>query len=80
MKAQGTQEQKPLALEFGKDTVYRRSSIVRVQDEQHGDFWEYDEEQFTYSEYVKVLQQEQEQGNDDIKMALAELAEAILGG
>lgn len=77
-KVRETQAAQPTALEFGKDTVYKRSNIVAVDDD---DFkgWEYNEEQFTYPEYVKVLQQEKAQ-DIEIKIALAELAEAVLGG
>lgn len=75
-KVQGTQEKKPDALEFGTDTVYERTNVKRVKDEKHGDYWEYDEIQYTYPEYVAKQQQE----TDNIKLALAELAEISAGG
>ena len=56
-KVRGTQPQKPEALEFGIDTVYKRTSIVAVSDDNFTG-WEYDEQQFTYPEYVKVQQEE----------------------
>jgi hypothetical protein len=79
MKVQGTQEQKPLDLEFGKDAVYRRSNITKCHDDEKGDYWEYDEEQYTLQEYVQILHNEKEQGEGEIKLALTELAEAVLG-
>ena len=77
MLVRGTQEQKPLALEFGKDTVYVRNNIRRIEKTAEDDFegWEYEETTYTYSEYVK----KQQEDGDNVKLALAELAE-IVGG
>lgn len=74
----GTQEQKPLELEFGKSTVYERKNIRRVDEPDtddrrgfHG--WEYDEIQYTIAEWYK---------HDSInnKLAIAELAAIVAGG
>lgn len=74
----GTQEQKPLELEFGKTTVYERKNIRRVDEPDteegrgfHG--WEYDETQYTIEEWYK---------HDSLnnKLAIAELAALIAGG
>lgn len=77
-KVRGSQEQKPLELEFGVDTVYERSNIRRVDEDNtdekkgfHG--WEYEETQYTYSEWYK-------QDSTKNKLAIAELAELIAGG
>lgn len=74
----GTQEQKPLELEFGKSTVYERKNIRRIDepdtDERRGFHgWEYDETQYTITEYYK---------HDSInnKLAIAELAAIVAGG
>jgi hypothetical protein len=77
----GTQKEKPLALEFSKDTVYERSSIERVEEPGVGgrrgfSGWEYVETRYTYPEYAAKQQQEA----DNIKLALAELAELSAGG
>lgn len=73
----GTQEQKPLELEFTKDTVYERKNIRRIEeadtDEHHGfSGWEYEETQYTYREWYQVKDLEN-------KMAIAELAEMVGG-
>ena len=77
MLVRGTQEQQPLALEFGKDTVYVRNNIRRIEKAAEDDFegWEYEEKAYTYPEYVK----KQQEDGDNVKLALAELAE-IIGG
>lgn len=75
-KQQGTQASKPLSLEFGVDTVYERANIVRVTDPDKGDYWEYDEAQYTYPEYAKRQQQQ----IDDLMLAQIELAAIIEGG
>ena len=77
-KTRGTQAEIPPALEFGKDTVYERKNVVRVEATEDDQFegWEYDETQYTYPEYVR----KQNQDNIDVKLALAELAEIITGG
>lgn len=70
-----TQAEQPLALEFGKDTVYERSNFEQVETEDNGTMWSYEETQYTYPEYVQL----QKQNNDDIMLALTELAD-IIGG
>ncbi len=77
MLVRGTQERQPLALEFGKDTVYVRNNIRRIEKTAEDDFegWEYEEKAYTYPEYVK----KQQEDGDNVKLALAELAE-IIGG
>ena len=77
MLVRGTQEQQPLALEFGKDTVYVRNNIRRIEKTAEDDFegWEYEEKAYTYPEYVK----KQQEDGDNVKLALAGLAE-IIGG
>lgn len=80
MLVRGTQAEKPLALEFQKDTVYERKNIKKVElDEDalegtphsHGTVWEYEETQYTYPEYVR----KQQADADSVKLAIAELAE-----
>ena len=77
MLVRGTQERQPLALEFGKDTVYVRKNFRRIEKTAEDDFegGEYEENTFTYPEYVK----KQQEDGDNVKLALAELAE-IVGG
>lgn len=74
----GTQEAKPLELEFGKTTVYERKNIRRVDEPDteeevgfHG--WEYEETQYTIAEWYK-------QDSIKNKLAIAELAELLAGG
>lgn len=74
----GTQKAKPLELEFGKNTVYERKNIRRVDEDDteekkgfHG--WEYDETKYTYAEWYK-------QDSIKNKLAIAELAGLIAGG
>lgn len=74
-KVRGTQTQMPLALEFGKDTVYKRKNIIAINEENFKG-WEYEEKQYTYPEYVALQQAEA----DNIKLALAEVAEMAIGG
>ncbi len=74
----GTQQQKPLELEFTKDTVYERQNIRRVEepdnDGQHGfSGWEYEENQYTIAEWYR-------KDSLDNKLAIAELAETVVGG
>lgn len=74
----GSQEAKPLELEFGKTTVYERKNIRRVDEDDteespgfHG--WEYEETEYTYAEWYK-------QDSIKNKLAIAELAELLAGG
>lgn len=59
MKVRGTQENIPLTLEFNIDTVYVRSNIERVEEERFSG-WEYDEDQYTYAEYMQKQQADNE--------------------
>lgn len=54
-----------------------RKNIKRIEKTEDDDFegWEYEETTYTYPEYVKM----QQESNDSIMLALAELAE-IIGG
>lgn len=54
-----------------------RNNIRRIEKTAEDDFegWEYEENTFTYPEYVK----KQQEDGDNVKLALAELAE-IVGG
>ena len=74
----GSQEVKPLGLEFGKTTVYERKNIRRVDEEDteekrgfHG--WEYEETQYTIAEWNR-------QDSLKNKLAIAELAALLTGG
>ena len=74
----GSQEAKPLELEFGKTTVYERKNIRRVDEEDteerrgfHG--WEYEETQYTIAEWNR-------QDSSKNKLAIAELAALLTGG
>lgn len=74
----GSQEQRPLDLEFGKTTVKKKKNIRRVDepdtDERRGFHgWEYDETQYTIAEWHK-------QDSINNKLAIAELAALIAGG
>ncbi len=77
-KVRGSQDQKPLELEFGKTTVYERKNIRRIDEpdteEQFGFHgWEYDETQYTIEEWYKY-------DSLNNKLAIAELAALIAGG
>lgn len=81
----GTQQERPLEAEYGKDTVYERSNIRPVDepDTEGGrgfKGWEYEEAQYTHLEYIKLLEQRRQDENTGIKLAMAELAEIIAGG
>jgi len=52
-KNQGTMETVP-SLEINVDTVYLRSNVIRVENEEF-DYWEYDEIQYTTKEYIELL-------------------------
>lgn len=74
----GSQEAKPLELEFGKTTVYERKNIRRVDEEDteerrgfHG--CEYEETQYTIAEWNR-------QDSLKNKLAIAELAALLTGG
>ncbi len=74
----GTQSERPLELEFGKDTVYERSNIRYIEEpDENGQRgfrgWEYNETQYTFAEWYQKDSLEN-------KLAIAELAETILGG
>lgn len=65
----------PLPIEYGKDTVYVRSNIHNIEDEQGNVQAEFDLKMYSYPEWV-----ERQAGDiDDINDALIELA-GIIGG
>jgi hypothetical protein len=73
-----TQVEQPSSLEFGKDTVYVRDNIRRVEVENQNEtteMWAYNETEYTYQEYVQIQQQD----NESMMLALVELAELIGG-
>lgn len=56
---QGTQD-KVDGIEFNVDTIYIRTNIRREKEvdqttQQESEFWVYDEVQYTFSEYLEVL-------------------------
>jgi len=59
-KIRGTQEHVP-AVEVNIDTVYIRSNIKRIEEE---DFigWEYDEVQYDKNKYIEQLTNEEDAG------------------
>lgn len=77
----GSMEQ-VLVKEENHGTVYLRTNIVRVDDEEnnfHG--WQYDEQQMTASEYTAILEAEVERlSGEDLnnKLALTEIYEMII--
>ncbi len=79
MLVRGTQAVKPQAVEYGKDTIYERKNIRRVEETatEDGDLpflgWEYEEQQYTYQEW-------QIKSDLEAKLAIVELAEALIGG
>lgn len=74
-------------IEINTDTVYLRSNIHQVVDEENETtLWEYDETQLTYSEYFKMFATENEgisslfsQYQKQVNKALAELS-IVVGG
>lgn len=52
----GTQNERPLELEIGKTTVYKRRNIERISEtDENGEiqeFWQYEEEQMTLREFA----------------------------
>lgn len=52
----GTQNKRPLELEIGKTTVYKRRNIERTSEtDENGEtqeFWQYEEEQMTLREFA----------------------------
>ena len=74
----GSQEAKPLELEFGKTTVYERKNIRRVDEEDTEERrgfrgWEYEETQYTIAEWNR-------QDSLKNKLAIAERAALLTGG
>ena len=71
------------ALEVNVDTVYVRSNIKRIEEE---DFigWEYDETQYSYREYMETLTNEQDSGMlalmVSMLMAEVDMLKAQIGG
>ena len=82
---QGSAEQaKPLIV--GKDTVYVHTNIVQMEDTEGNlidNLYSYDEIQYTISEYLKLVIDENNKATSDItdlQLALAEIYELAEGG
>ena len=64
---QGTQD-KVDGIEFNVDTIYIRTNIRREKEvdqttQQESEFWVYDEVQYTFSEYLEVLNTKVDKSN-----------------
>lgn len=73
-RVRGTMKEVP-EIEVNVDTVYVRTNIERVEEE---DFigWEYDEEQYSKDEFIELISKENKeliQENELNKQAIAEL-------
>lgn len=51
--------------EINIDTVYLRSNIHQVQDEEGNFLWEYDEQQLTVPEYLKIIVPQNQEISDN---------------
>ena len=84
-----------LPLEINVDTVYVRSNITDIHDEEHPILWQYDEIQMSVTEYLKQTVPENQKISDtslaelcqmfaeyqmQVDMALAELIALVAGG
>ena len=74
MRVRGTMKEVP-EIEVNVDTVYIRTNIERVEEE---DFtgWEYDEEQYSKDKFIELISKENKeliQENELNKQAIAEL-------
>lgn len=54
MRIRGTQPTQPQSLEVGKDTVYVRSDIERIETEDFSG-WEYTEVQYKKDDFIVML-------------------------
>lgn len=66
---QGTQITVP-EIEINVDTVYLRTNIHKIQNEEGDYLWEYDEQQLTIPEYLKIIVPQNQEISDN---AIAEL-------
>ena len=66
---QGTQITVP-EIEINVDTVYLRTNIHQIQNEEGDSLWEYDEQQLTIPEYLKIIVPQNQEISDN---AIAEL-------
>ena len=66
---QGTQITVP-EIEMNVDTVYLRTNIHQIQNEEGDSLWEYDEQQLTIPEYLKIIVPQNQEISDN---AIAEL-------
>ncbi len=84
MRVRGTMKEVP-EIEVNVDTVYVRTNIERVEEE---DFvgWEYDEEQYSKDEFIELISNKNKeliQENELNKQAIAELTilmSTMMGG
>lgn len=67
LNVRGSQINKPLKLEVNKDTVYLRTNIQRIEEE---DFvgWQYDEVQYDLKEYIELIGNENEELNKSVDL------------
>ena len=63
-----------ILLEVNVDTVYVRSNIIRVENEQFVG-WEYDEKQYGIKEYIALISEQ----SDAMETDIANVNEAIMG-
>lgn len=72
-KVRGSQQEKPLKIEVGTDTVYVRSEIELIEEEDfHG--WEYSEKQYKKDDYIQLISEESEQLKTTNTLLTSEIA------
>lgn len=52
---QGSQKENPEGIEVNIDTVYERANAVQKTDENNNTYWEYNEKQYTFREFLQIL-------------------------
>ncbi len=52
---QGSQKENPEGIEVNVDTVYERTNAVQKTDENNNTYWEYNEKQYTFREFLQIL-------------------------
>lgn len=52
---QGSQKENPEGIEVNIDTVYERTNAVQKTDENNNTYWEYNEKQYTFREFLQTL-------------------------
>lgn len=57
------------SLELGVDTVYMRSNVIRI-DEEEFNGWQYDEIQMTTDEYIEKIAKEKDMLQDAVDMII----------